>query len=301
MLHKILYYPAFAAWWLASLLPMRVLYVVSDILYWLIYHLFRYRRRIVFHNISSAFPELSAAEHHRIERSFYRFFGDYLMETVKYFSMGERQIRRRMTFGGLAQLQEDLKHRDCIVYMGHVGNWEWVTSLPLYLDASVVAGQIYHALENRVADRLFLRMRERFRAVSIEMQGALRPLVRYKQQHTRFIVGFITDQSPNWPYVKMWTEFLHHKSAFFTGAESIAKATDAVVYYLDMHRVKRGYYHADFVRMSDTPNQTAADYELTVDYARRLEQTIRRDPACWLWSHNRWKRTYEQYVERQKG
>ena len=178
-------------------------------------------------------------------------------------------------------------------------NWEWVSSLPLRLDVDkdLVVGQIYHRLESPAFDKLFLRMRSRFRAINIEMFMALRQLVRYKQQNKRFIIGFISDQSPNWNFVNMWTDFLNHKSSFFVGAEGIAKATDAVVVYVDIQRVKRGYYHGEFILMTDQP-KSFPNYEITVDYARRLEATIQRAPQYWLWSHNRWKRTYEEYLRR---
>ena len=222
-----------------------------------------------------------------------------MVETIKLFSMSEKQIRRRMTFGGVEKINEIIKDRDCVAYLGHYCNWEWVASLPLHLDIDkdLVVGQIYHRLESPAFDQLFLRMRSRFRAVNIEMFMALRQLVRYKQQNKRFIIGFISDQSPNWNFVNMWTDFLNHKSSFFVGAEGIAKATDAVVVYIDVQRVRRGYYHAEFILMTDQP-KSFPNYEITVDYARRLEATIQRAPQYWLWSHNRWKRTYEEYLRR---
>ena len=171
-------------------------------------------------------------------------------------------MRRRMTFGGVEKINEIIKDRDCVVYLGHYCNWEWVASLPLHLDIDkdLVVGQIYHRLESPAFDQLFLRMRSRFRAVNIEMFMALRQLVRYKQQKKRFIIGFIS-------------------------------------VYIDVQRVRRGYYHAEFILMTDQP-KSFPNYEITVDYARRLEATIQRAPQFWLWSHNRWKRTYEEYLRR---
>ena len=248
--------------------------------------------------MEESFPEKPLVELRKIEREFYHYFCDYIVETIKLFSMSEKQMRQRMTFGGVDKINEIIKHKDCVLYLGHYCNWEWVSSIPLHLGMTdnFIAGQIYHQIENKAFDKLFLWMRSRFHAVNIEMLMALRHLVRYKQQNKRFIIGFISDQSPNWNFVKMWTEFLNHKSSFFIGAESIAKATDAAVVYLDVQRVKRGYYHADFVVMTEDP-KSFPDYEITVDYARRLEETIRRAPQYWLWSHNRWKRTYEKYLK----
>lgn len=295
----ILYYLVFFFWFAASLLPLRLLYLFSDVLYFPLYHCFRYRRRIVRKNLLEAFPEKELLEIRKIEKGFYHYFCDYMVETVKLFSISEREIRKRMTFGGLEKMNEIIKNRDCIVYMGHYCNWEWITSLPLHLqmDDNFIAGQIYHRLESSVFDKLFRRMRGRFCGVNIEMFAALRQLVRFKQEKKRFIIGFISDQSPNWTFINMWTDFLNHKSSFFVGAESLSKAIDAAVVYLDVRRVKRGYYHAEFIPMTEQP-KSFSNYEITVNYARLLEQTIRQEPQYWLWSHNRWKRTYEEYLER---
>lgn len=297
----VLYYLIFFLWLVASLLPLRLLYLFSDLLYFPLYHCVRYRRKVVRKNLVEAFPEKGQVEILKIERAFYHYFCDYIMETIKLFSMSERQMRRRMTFGGVEKMNEIIKERDCILYLGHYCNWEWISSVPLHLcmDDNFFAGQIYHRLENSAFDKLFLRMRSRFHAVNIEMFVALRQLVRYKKEKKRFIIGFISDQSPNWNFINMWTDFLNHKSSFFVGAESMAKATDAVVVYLDVRRVKRGYYYAEFIPMTDQP-KSFPNYEITVDYAKLLEQSIRREPQYWLWSHNRWKRTYEEYLERKQ-
>ncbi len=300
-LNTVLYYIIFALWYVISLLPLQVLYLFSDLTFPLIYHVIGYRRKVVRKNLKEAFPDKQVTELIEIERKFYRFFCDYVAETVKMFSMSEKEMRRRMTMGGIDVLNQESKKKSCVLYLGHYCNWEWISSIPLHLDndEDLLLGQIYHQLENPVIDKLFLYSRHRFRANNIEMFSALRTLVRATRQNKRFVIGFISDQSPNWDFINMWTDFLHHKTSFFVGAENMAKLTDAAVFYIDVKRVKRGYYHAEFVLMTDEP-KTYENYELTVDYAKRLEETICREPQYWLWSHNRWKRTYEQYLERKK-
>ena len=294
---------------LLSLLPIRVLYLFSNLLFLITCYVLRYRRTIVRKNLREAFPEKGTDELQSIERNFYRFFCDYIVETLKLFSIRKKTISRRITFGGVDGLREKLRAQNVIVYMGHYCNWEWVSSLPLHLtdttennaptteENPVIAGQLYHALENKAFDDLFLRLRSRFGAINIEMMGALRQLVRFRMDNKRFIVAFISDQAPNWNHIHLWTNFLNHKSAVFTGAESIAKSTESAVYYLDLTRVRRGHYHGEFIRMTDTPKDFP-DYQLTEQYTALLEQTIRRAPQFWLWSHNRWKRTYEEYEQR---
>lgn len=301
---NIFYCFLFLVWYFLSLLPFRVLYFVSDLLYYPLYYVVGYRRRVARKNLSECFPEKSKEELLRIEKQYYHFLCDYAVETLKLFSMSEKSLMRRIRFSGHEELQEQLKTRNCVLFMGHYCNWEWVASLPLQMDSlrkddSFVFGQIYHALENKNFNDLFLRLRGRFGSVSIEMMTALRHLVQYRIENKRFIVGFISDQSPNWNHVHLWTPFLNHKTAVFTGAERIAKSTNAVVMYLDMERVKRGHYHARFIKITDDPKRYP-DYQLTEQYAVLLEQSIRRAPQYWLWSHNRWKRTYEEFLRRQK-
>ncbi len=295
---KVFYYFLFVVWYLFSLMPFWLLYLISDLVYYPLYYVIRYRRKIVRKNITESFPEKSLDEIVKIEKDFYQFFCDYVVETVKLFSMSEKQMRKRMSFEGLDEVIHYLETRNCVLYLGHYCNWEWVSSLPVYFRATdCTQGQIYHALENKAFDSLFLRLRGRFGSVNIEMNNALRSLMQLKRKKERFVVGFIADQAPNWNNIHFWTRFLNHESAFFIGAERIAKNVDAVVYYIDMKRLKRGYYHGEFVKISDTPKEMP-DYEVTTEYARLLEQSIRRDPQYWLWSHNRWKRTHEEFIKR---
>lgn len=299
---KILYYIIYTVWYIISLLPLRVLYILSDMLYVPVYHWVGYRRKVVRKNLTESFPEKSEEEIVSIEKKFYRYFCDYIVETIKYFSISEKEIRRRMVFEGVDEINKCLEHgQGSILFMGHYCNWEWVSSLPMYVTPGddVVRGHIYHRLENEIFDKLFLGMRSRFQSENIEMFSAIRYLVRCRMEKKKFVIGFISDQSPNWNYINMWTDFLHHKTAFFVGAESLSKSAGAAVFYMDIRRVKRGYYRAKFIKMTDNP-KAYTNYELTVEYARMLEQTIRREPQYWLWSHNRWKRTYEQYLERKK-
>lgn len=298
MKKKASYYVIFPLWYVFSLLPLRVLYLLSDIMYFPVYKVFGYRRRVVRKNLAESFPDKSREELREIERKFYHYFCDYVVETIKYFSISEREIRRRMVFEGAEEANRYLAEgKSSILFMGHYCNWEWVSSLPLYITKADnhVRGHIYHRLANATMDDLFLRMRHRFESENIEMHSALRVLARCRAEGKRFVIGFISDQAPKWENINMWTDFLNHKTAFFTGAEGLAKLADAAVFYIDVKRVKRGYYRATFVKMTDHPKDFAG-HELTVQYARLLQQSIETAPEYWLWTHNRWKRSYEEYI-----
>lgn len=287
------YYLSFALWFIISLLPLWVFYRLSDGLYYLVYHVVRYRRRVVYANLRSSFPEKSEAEIERIAKEFYSFFCDYIVETLKFFSMGEKNIRKRMKFEGLNQVKEDFANGCSVsVYLGHYCNWEWISSLGLHLDEQ--CGQIYHPLENATLDRLFLYMRGRFKAQSIKMDDTFLTILKWKKEGRKNIVGYIADQVPGYNNIHYWADFLHHDTPVFTGAERISKIMDTAVYYIDVERPRRGYYVARFIKIADSLNEHPVFFA-TEQYFRLLEQNIQRAPQYWLWSHKRWKRTREEF------
>ncbi len=287
------YYLSFALWFIISLLPLWVFYRLSDGLYYLVYHVVRYRRRVVYANLRSSFPEKSEAEIERIAKDFYSFFCDYIVETLKFFSMGEKNIRKRMKFEGLGQVKEDFANgRSVSVYLGHYCNWEWISSLGLHLDEQ--CGQIYHPLENATLDRLFLYMRGRFKAQSIKMDDTFLTILKWKKEGRKNIVGYIADQVPGYNNIHYWADFLHHDTPVFTGAERISKIMDTAVYYIDVERPRRGYYVARFIKIADSLNEHPVFFA-TEQYFRLLEKNIQRAPQYWLWSHKRWKRTREEF------
>lgn len=287
------YYLSFALWFIISLLPLWVFYRLSDGLYYLVYHVVRYRRRVVYANLRSSFPEKSEAEIERIAKDFYSFFCDYIVETLKLFSMGEKNMRKRMKFEGLNQVKEDFANgRSVSVYLGHYCNWEWISSLGLHLDEQ--CGQIYHPLENATLDRLFLYMRGRFKAQSIKMDDTFLTILKWKKEGRKNIVGYIADQVPGYNNIHYWADFLHHDTPVFTGAERISKIMDTAVYYIDVERPRRGYYVARFIKIADSLNEHPVFFA-TEQYFRLLEQNIQRAPQYWLWSHKRWKRTREEF------
>ena len=292
---KILYYLTYAVLWLFSLLPMWVHYLISDGIYVIVYHLVGYRKKLVRKNLSDSFPEKSEAEIIRIEKDFYSWFCDYLVESIKLLTISRQELRRRMVFKG-AELVNKLTEngQSCAVYLGHYCNWEWITSLPLWVTPKAQCGQIYHVLENSEFDKLFLKLRQRMGAVCIPMAETLRKLAEYRQQRQPVVIGYISDQVPFWNNIHHWCPFLNHDTPVLTGTERLARSAGHAVFYIDVERPKRGYYVAEFKLIARDPKQTE-DYQLTDAYFTLLEASIRRAPQFWLWTHNRWKRTHEEF------
>ena len=295
---KALYFFIFIPFYLLSLLPLWVHYLISDMMYYLLRYIVRYRLRVVRENLRTSFPEMSEAELRDTEHRFYRFFCDYLVESVKLLSISERQIKKRVKFLGIEQVNQCIAEgQSCAAYLGHYGNWEWVTSLPLWVTPKALCGQIYHPIENKAFDRLFLRLRQRLGALCIPMQDTLRKILEMRQQGQPIIIGYISDQKPLWVNIHHWVDFLHHDTPVLTGTERIVKKVNHAVFYLDMRCTGRGYYEATFRLITREP-QKMKDYELTDIYYQMLEESIRQAPAYWLWSHKRWSRTREEFNRR---
>ena len=290
-----MYYLVYGVLWLFSLLPMWVHYVIADGIYLIVYRLVGYRKKLVRKNLTDSFPEKTAEELQTIEKGFYHWFCDYLVETIKMMTISEKNLKRRMAFKGTKEADEILESGQSIaLYLGHYCNWEWVTSMPLWITPKAHCGQIYHVLENAAFDKLFLKLRERWGAESIPMAETLRRVATYRKQGQPIMIGYISDQVPFWNNIHHWLNFLNHDTPVLTGTERLARGAGHAIFYLNMHRVRRGYYEATLKLITRDPKQTK-DYELTDAYFRMLEESIRRDPVCYLWTHNRWKRTHEEF------
>lgn len=301
MTYKILY--SFV--WLLSLLPLGVLYLLSDFIFFLTFHVVKYRRRVVYDNLHTALPERSEDELRKIEKDFYHFFSDYIVETIKLCSISNEEMYRRMEFEGVEEMVKMLHEKQKnfgFIYLAHYGNWEWVSSLSQHIhdvDPNIIGAQIYHPLRNKAFDRLFLKMRGRFEGQSIGMKETLRFVVRNLRAKKPTIIGFIADQAPKWNSIHHWTPFLHHNTPVFTGTEQIGKQVDALIFYAHMERPRRGYYRCTISLISDDA-KAHPDFDLTDIYFQMLERSIQQAPALWLWTHKRWKRTYEEYIQRKK-
>lgn len=274
-----------------SLLPLRILYLLADLLALLAGDVVRYRRKVVMENLRSSFPERDEKELRHIARKFYHFLADYFVETVKLLSISKRQMERRMVFENIETVQEKLdRGLNVSVYLGHYCNWEWVTSLPLHLKEGSIAGQIYHPLEDKAMDEIFLRLRGRFGAHSIPMASTLRTLLGWKKEGRPAIIGYIADQAPGYDGIHLFLDFLHHpETPVFTGAERISRMFGAPTYYAHMERPKRGYYTCRFIPLANDAS-TLPIFELSQRYYSHLEAQIEEYPQYWLWSHRRWKR-----------
>ena len=289
MKSKLLYWLTYAGMWLVALLPFRALYVVSDGFYFLMRYVVRYRRPIVRTNLRNSFPEYTNKQLNEIEREFYHYLCDYMLEEVKMLRMSFSELTKRMEYDNKeAYLAMIEKHGGIVLLIPHYANFEWITGMSSIMQPDDVPVQVYKPLRNKYMDAMFLRIRARFGGYNVRKHATARELIRLRRAGKRIAVGLITDQSPNRSEAHYWTTFLNQETVFMDGAERIAKLMNFPVFYCELQRVRRGYCKVYFDLITETPN-LSADGEITECFARRLEQTIRRAPAYWFWSHKRWK------------
>ena len=271
------------------MLPLRVAYFFADILYLIIYYVVRYRLSVVRMNIGNSFPEKNKDEKRKIEKRFYRHFADVLVEIPKLLSISSSEMLKRIHF---ANYEVVLKHydegRSVIMMAGHIGNWEWITSLQLLLPENKPLYAVYKKLRNENSDKLFQNFRSNFGAKNVEMNDLLRKRVAMKRENNSGLFGMVSDQSPKFNTHLHFVEFLNQPTSVIEGSEQLAKKFNFPVYYIDIHKVRRGYYNFELKPITTEPEKTEK-YEITEKYMRLLEENILRQPELWLWSHKRWK------------
>lgn len=275
--------------YLHALLPFSLLYLLSDFLFFMVYHVVRYRRKLVRKNLKNAFPEKSDKSLIKLEKKFYHHLCDYYVETIKTLRISDEDIHKRMRFVNpelINRLTDQGK--SCILSLGHYGNWEWVPAIVTYFRPGVEQGLVYKRLHSAAFDRLFLKIRSRFNSLPFEMRSVFRQMIRLQDEGKIMVVGFLNDQRPSPRQEKYWTTFLNQDTPVQTGMEKIAHRLGCSVIYLDIEKVKRGYYRGKFFVISPDAAEEEPNV-ITERYMRKLEETVLREPSLYLWSHNRWK------------
>jgi len=286
---KILFYITYFVLWVVAWLPLPILYVCSDITYFFVYHAAHYRVKTTRQNLRNAFPQKTDKERRKIEHQFYHHLCDYGFETIRMMHISEAEIRRRITFENIDLLEEIARNgQNIIALFGHYCNWEWVCSLPLHLHDTMSVSTLYKTLKDPDFDQYFIQLRSKFGTHCYPKQKVLRGMVELKTLNKPFVLAFIADQTPSWNNLHYWTYWLNQETPFLTGWETIAHKTKDPVIFLEMHKVKRGYYACKIELLCEHP-ETQAPFELAEKYARRMEQNILDAPEFWLWSHKRWK------------
>jgi KDO2-lipid IV(A) lauroyltransferase len=270
--------------YLVSLLPFWLLYIISDFLFIVLYYLIGYRREVVQENLQNSFPEKSTAERADIEKKYFRYLADLIVETIKMISISKAELQRRLVCTN-PQVVANYKAagKSVTAVAGHYCNWEWAGA-EFSIDTRLFV--IYKPLTSDVFDDFFIKVRTRFGAIAVAMKQTLRTMVAHKNEFT--VTVFAGDQTPIREQKNYFTQFLNQPTAVFQGIEKIAKLIDSAVIFYDMKRVKRGYYTYTIVPLVENSKESA-EHEITEAHVKYLEGMIKREPQYWLWSHRRWK------------
>lgn len=286
---KSLYYGLFLFVKVLSLLPFKILYVFSDIFYYPLYYIIRYRRQIVRRNLTESFPNKNLKEIVQIEKKFYHFFMDTVLESVKLLSVSDNEISNRMHFVNVDTVNEMLDEGKSIaMFLGHYGNWEWLSTTSLHTVENAVVALVYHKLRNKPMNRLIKKLRERTGGICVNMNQTVRFMAGVREEGKPCMIGFIADQSPKKREAKHFLRFLNHNVPVLTGSEKATKHFGYEAMFVSMKRIKRGYYQCTFLPLHKDP-KSLPDFELTHLYYKRLEQEIVETPELYLWTHNRFK------------
>ncbi len=269
-----------------SLLPFPLLYLLSDVMYLVVYRLLGYRRKVVLTNLRNSFPEKSEADIRAIAARFYAWFCDLTLETLKTLTISPEEVRKRVSFEGIDILRKYAQeHRSIILVLGHYGNWELAGARYSQEKDIPQLYVIYHPLANTHFDRLMYHMRTRHGTKLYPMRETSKLMMRDRDLLTA--TAFIADQTPS-PQRAYWTTFLGQDTPVFLGTEALARKLDQPVVYICISRPKRGYYQMKMETLVSDPQQTS-EGEITVIHTKRLEADIRKYPELWLWTHRRWK------------
>jgi len=266
---------------------MRVLYVLSDFFFFLMFNVIGYRKIVVLENLKLAFPEKSEEERKKIAKDFFRHLTDLIMESVKAFSISEKEMSKRYSYKNPELVNNFTKQgRSIALVAAHQANWEWSISLPLVLDGNVNGA--YTKLGNPYFEKVVRSSREKYGIIGYKTSETVKGMQKNFAEKTQGSYILLSDQSPQLHKTFYWNEFFGVQVPMHTGAEILAKRFDLVVINYITRKVKRGYYETEFQLITDAPKEFE-DYQITDKYTRLTENNIKQQPALYLWSHKRFK------------
>lgn len=273
---------------------MRILYVLADGIYLLVYYVLKYRRKVVMSNLLIAFPEKNETDRIKIAKQFYLNFIDSLIETIKLISASDAFLKKRFT-ANVDSINELYKTgKACQIHLGHTFNWEW-GQLVLRTLTPYKVMVVYMPISNAIFDKLFYKLRTRSGSIFLSATNIRSAMIPHND--TQYLVGLIVDQSPGNLKSAYWLNFFGKPTAFVSGPEKSASLKDLPVFFAYIEKPRRGHYNAVIELVTEDAGRLH-EGEITLKYVRYLEEVIRRNPSMWLWSHRKWKHEWKQdYID----
>lgn len=273
--------------WFISILPFPLLYLVSDGVYVLLYHLIGYRKKTVTNNLRLVFPEKSEKEISMIRKKFYHHLCDMFLEMTKTMTISENELKKRFKITNPEEFKRlESLNKSIILIFGHYASWEWSIVIQQYINFKGLA--VYKPLANKHFNKLVKNIRSKFNTDLISTKETISVINDHEIKGIKTITGFLSDQSPRLTKEVYWGSFMGIQTPCFTGAERLAKKLDLTTAYLKVTKIKRGFYEAEVMTLAENPNEYQ-DYQLTDMFLREVEKQIYEAPEYYFWTHKRWK------------
>ena len=280
----ILLYPIL---WCISILPFRLLYVVSDGFYFLTYYIIGYRKKIVRENLALTRPHLSDKERLIIEKKTYQNMCDVFLEMIKTLTISKSEMERRFKFKNIeVYLDLEKKGKSIALLCAHYASYEWVISINSKISFEGYA--VYKRINNRYFDKLVRDIRSKFKATLITTKETIPTMENNFKNNKPSLYGLVSDQSPRLDSVYHWNKFMGIEVPIHTGGEMLAKKYDMNILFLRTKKLGRGFYEAELEILSENAKEVP-DYEITDRFLKLVEQQIYEQPEYYLWTHKRWK------------
>jgi Lauroyl/myristoyl acyltransferase len=280
-----MYYLFYGILYLISLLPLPVLYIISDLIYFILYNVVGYRKKVVMSNLFQAFPEKTVEERKAIAKKFYRNFTDNFIEVIKLISASGSFVEKHFTgdFSIPNKVYDEGKR--CQLMLSHNFNWE-MACLGIPINSKHLFLIVYMPIGSKVIDRLFMKIRTRTGGALVPATDMRTGMLPYRNNLT--MLGLVADQNPGHPKNAYWFNFFGKLTPFVKGAESGARRGNTPVIFCKFIKQKRGYYKIIFELGEQNP-ATTQPTDITKKYVEYLTTFIKEYPEMWLWSHRRWK------------
>lgn len=288
----IVYILAYPLLWLISILPFRLFYLLSDCIYFLVYYVVGYRRKVVKENLALTLPHLSVEERKKIEKKFYQHMCDMFLEMIKTMSISPEEMEKRFTVTNLDLVQEYAeKGKSVILVASHYASYEWLLTINRKIAFQGVA--VYKKVANPYFDKLVRKIRSKYDTELVETKKAIPTMAQNQRDGILSMYGLASDQSPKLDRIFHSMKFMGIEVPVHTGAEMLAKKYDLSVVFVKVNKIARGYYEATFVSLADNPNDYE-NFEITEKYLKEVEKQIYEAPEYYLWTHKRWKHRIEK-------
>ncbi|MBL4604553.1 MAG: lysophospholipid acyltransferase family protein [Flavobacteriaceae bacterium] len=285
-MHFLIFAITYPIIWLLSLLPMRLLYALSDFFYW-VFYIVGYRKEVVLENLTLAFPNKELHELKQIRKKFFRHFTDVVFESIKLISISEKEMSKKYRFTNTELVHKLNKDGKSILLLAtHYANREYLTSFSLNTDVTYYGS--YMRINNKYFEKLIIKMRSKFGMTSIKSKHAVKNIVLNNRENNQGNYLMISDQSPHHGKMHYWSEFMGVTVPVLNGAEILAKKYDFAVVNINTTKIKRGYYESEFSVITASSKESKND-QIIETYLRSIEKHIRKEPEYYLWSHKRFK------------